>query len=227
MYVVAKTFGEGKDLSVGYKYSLGGTDYNYPLIVSYETKNSISGVISEHVIELPIYNENGKYDIIGHSTGSNKLIRTVDINTIENEVIDPESFVFYNIYPIIRSDLSQAGSEFIPDVSESYKAAAKKSFTDYIDVLDIINFKFVSISSFAGYTCLIMNVDEVPTAFETCNPKYYQNYKDRIDSGELEAFLYSFLLLFLCHSGHSKHGGHAAQKHLFHFDFLVIKNDMY
>ena len=180
--------------SVEYSYILGYVnkpDANYynpsfvvadlPLIAEY---NVLSGnaaqTIRTEINLLDVDVRNSPFDAVG-DIGSASISITVDIFLEEGQIIDYESFAFYNIYKAKRDSQLQS---YCCDTSEPFYKAATKRFDKEINISDVVNCRFSNVSTFAGYTLVTMNVDKaVPLYYENAAKSIIADNQEKIDSG--------------------------------------------
>ena len=179
-------FGAGGETKFGDAVNIVCGTASKPLIVTYDVKKT-SGEVETKSMELDVIDSLNPYDGVGSKLGKNQFSRTIDFEVDVDSDIDPDSFVFSNIY---RAKLNESGkiafdSKNLPESDGECKAAAVKRFSKVINLSDIITFKFKKISTFSGYTTISMDVDLVtPSAYPVLMPSVYNNYLPEINEGK-------------------------------------------
>lgn len=183
---------------------------NYPLMVSYNVLDVNTSAVRRNVtVELPVTQADASKTVAFNSTKTASYSRSIDILLEDGEKLDYESFTFANIFKAKKVTVTGVDSRGnsaeltfdYPDTTVNYKARALKRFTSEIDVNQIINYRFESVTTFGDYTCVSMLVDKVlPSYYETAMASQVSTHKDKIESG---AYYIRYAIYDLSNSSYS------------------------
>ena len=154
-----------------------------PLVVSYDVVTGQNKeTIRKEVPLLSVDSRNAPYDAVG-DIGSASISFTIDVFLEEGQELDYNSFAFYNIYVAKRDDTLSTYCCNKEDRPTYFKQSVKR-FSNIIELSDVLVCNFKSISTFAGYTLITMNVDKaVPYYYETAAQNIINENAEKIQSG--------------------------------------------
>lgn len=167
---------------------------NYPLTVSYDVLDENTNAVKRTVVEeLDVTQADSSKKVAYNSSKTSSYSRGVDILLEDGEKLDYNSFTFANIFKGKKVEVAGVDSKGnattlsydYPDATVNYKVKALKRFDAEIDVNQVINYRFESVTTFGEYTCVSMLVDKVlPSFYETAMSAQMKTHEDKIASGE-------------------------------------------
>ena len=179
--------------------------FNKPIYVSYEIKNTKTGETREVWKEMPLLSEEDTSTTTSYfdTVRDSSISRSFDIILEEDEQYVEESVKVYNIFrqktitkmvdTVVADEEGNARVEkkaksfIVPDTSVCFVASANKSYKREININEIIDYKFESLTKFGDYSLIKMNVDKVLPSYwlDAIGEDIYATHKDSIDSGRL------------------------------------------
>lgn len=181
----------GKSLILGYYKE----DNYLPLTVGYDVKTA-NGTTEERFFESSPLTDKTDYDAVG--LGYTSIVKNFDIPVGEGEEIDAESVKFYNVFEAISYDNNVT---YEPDLTKEYFCVPRIAFQANNVISDFINYKFSSISSFAGHVNVVLKADLVEGIYQQIMSSKYNANLSSIEAGttyvryrvtSLNAMEYSF-----------------------------------
>ncbi len=133
---------------------------------------------------FPVTSSNRLFDGIGKSLGQTSIVLYFDIELSDNETINADSLIFFNIYNATRGETS-----YYPDLNFVYEdsensepvgqlyAIPTLSYSVEDDITNYIDYSFGSLNKFSGYSTFVMNVkkSDVNIYDELNHATYVQN----------------------------------------------------
>lgn len=173
--------GSTKEFSSGESFVLGTNqsgEYYKPLLVSYDTKDKAGKVLQKgKVAAIPLTSTNANYDALG--LGQTTLNITFDLEKSADEVIDPHSLVFHNIYKPARVD-----GNVVPDLEQgAFYTVPTLSYGEELSITQLIEYKTVTLSSYVGYLDFNFEVNKVPGVYQKIKPAIYSQNETGIQAG--------------------------------------------
>lgn len=183
-------------------------EYNLPLIVTYDIKNSISNEVEHITYEMPLVSEEETSTTTTYfdSVSASTLERQFDVLLEDNEVFVPESVKLYNIYRFKREYVmadvikevvdtdgsthkelqSEMVSYIVPDTSVAFMADANKRYSKEIHIDEVVGYQFTGMSTFGDYTMISSRFDKVLPSFwfQGIDPAIAASQQTFLDSGE-------------------------------------------
>ncbi len=134
---------------------------------------------------FPVTSSNRSFDGIGKSLGQTNIVLYFDIELSDNETINADSLIFFNIYNATRGEASYypdlsfgvyEEEELVKTVGQLY-AIPSLSYTIEDDITNYIDYSFCSLNKFSGYSTFVMNVkkSDVEIYDELNHATYVQN----------------------------------------------------
>lgn len=180
-----KAFASSNTYIIGSHYE--EEPYYQPLLATYSIINDDGSLVSaDNVIEIPLTSTNTPYDSVGGATTS--LGITFDIEKEKGQKIDVDSIVFHNIYLSTRATFSDGSEKIAPDLTEVFYGVPTISYSDELDITDLINFRTSMVSTYVGYLDINLSVDKVlyngaDLVYEKLMPTIYAENKENIANG--------------------------------------------
>lgn len=173
-------------------------EYQLPLVVSYDVKNSRDNSVKTVWHEMPLLSEEptststSYYDSVRSEIHS----RSFDILLEDNEEFVETSVKVYNVYRAktvkIKSKVVEGDKVVekyinyrIPDTSVSFVASALKRYEKEVNVNQLVKYNFKGLTQFLDYSMVSMTIDKVLPSywFEGMSPEVISSFKDKIDDG--------------------------------------------
>ena len=176
-----KPLGKTMGFIIGYYEK---NEYYAPLLASFDIYKKTGELVEKgRVHAMHLKSSINPYDAIGGDVGKKTETLDVDVEMKEDEIVDPDSIVFHNIYlPIkVKTDTSVT---FIPDLRTAYslKAEVGKSVSN-IGIDAFFATKANRVSTFMGH--IEVDLDLIPTEdyYQVVNPTMYEQYEEEIKTG--------------------------------------------
>ncbi len=182
-------------------YSAYGTYPSSTMEIGLQYDVYTDGVYSETRFEyFPVSSSNRNYDSIGESMGQTSLVLYFDIDLEENESINNDSIIFFNMY---FASYDASSGRYYPDlhypyiIDEDTGEVVEYAGQLYIvpqmaykiddEITNYIEYDFNSLNTFSGYTTFVMNVTVPDTGiYETLKASTYNANIANIESGTLQ-----------------------------------------
>lgn len=180
-----KSFASDSTYIIGSHYE--EEPYYQPLLATYSIVDESGATVSENnVIEVPLTSTNTAYDSVGGTNSSMSV--TFDIEKEKGQRIDASSIVFHNIYLATRASFSDGAERIAPDLTEAFYGIPTISYSDELDITDLISFRTSMVSTYVGYLDINLSVDKVlydgdELVYEKLMPSVYSENKNNIASG--------------------------------------------
>ncbi|MCD8203759.1 MAG: hypothetical protein LUB56_01360 [Coprobacillus sp.] len=162
-------------------------DYEDDLRIGLQYDVYYEGEYLETRIEyFPVTSSNRSFDGIGKSLGQTNLVLYFDIELSDNETINADSLIFFNIYNATRGETSyypdlefpvtDADGNVTGTVGQLYTIPTL-SYTVEDDISNYIEYSFGSLNKFSGYSTFVMNVKKADVEIydELNHATYVQN----------------------------------------------------
>ena len=173
----SRDFGTGKNFILGYN---SGSEY-YPLVVGY-TVTKKDGSTEKRYLELPLSApDKNNYDGVGEAIGSVSFNKNIDIELNAGETVNDEEIYFYNIFPAVQNDEGY----YVPNTAEPYYSHGSCSYIRKDNLSNYITYKYDSLSTFAGFTSVCIDVNLVDGVYEVMKPTQYNANIANIESGQM------------------------------------------
>ena len=149
-------------------------EYNLPLVVSYDVKDTSTNTTRKVWKELPLSSEEATSNSISYydSVKTEPVSRSFDILLAEHEEFLEESVCVYNIFRLksvkIKSQVVENGDVVekyqtyrIPDTGVVFSANAMKRYEREININEVVNYKFEGLTKFFNYSMISMSINKV------------------------------------------------------------------
>ncbi|MCD8209418.1 MAG: hypothetical protein LUC31_01205 [Coprobacillus sp.] len=149
---------------------------------------------------FPVSSNNRNYDGIGEALGQTSLVLYFDMDLEENESVDNNSLIFFNIYFASYDSLNGG---YYPDLNYPFVVDEETGEVEqsvgqlYVipqlaikiddDITNYITYDFNSLNTFSGFTTFVMNVSVPDTnIYETLKASTYNANIANIENGTLQ-----------------------------------------
>ncbi len=149
---------------------------------------------------FPISSTNRSYDGIGGTMGQTSLVLYFDIDLEENESINNDSLIFFNMF---FASYDEGSGRYYPDLHYPYiidedtgdvveyagqlYVVPQMAYKIDDEITNYIHYDFNSLNTFSGYTTFVMNVTVPDTGiYETLKASTYNANIANIENGTLQ-----------------------------------------